>query len=393
MNMSILVDGYYGAHNLGDEAILRVILARLRAQDVSNISVLSFDANSTQLTYDVTAIPRRDIDSPTYLWKLWSAVRSSDLIIIGGGGLLQDLHIPLSIPRYFKTLVLAKLLDKPVVTYAIGVGPVRHSLGKYMLRSLSHNFDYITVRDQESKELLESFGVPDTIDTIPDPVWSFGSEISIPDGRTIFDKEEITNDNILLVSITTSIQQQDVRGLAHLIDAASRELDLRPVFIPLKHGDWKTSIIKDIQNQLTVEFDSIERLYSPAEVLAIMKMSQFIIASKLHAVILAAAAYKPLLVLSYAPKVSSAAKLLSIPSWSVDEIDIEACVAYMRKAIQYQKYEVPTAKGSIAQLLNVKTKRMTWLQKFSMIFHYINGYCWGLGLTAVRKVNRDWFRR
>ena len=81
----ILIGGYYGGGNLGDEAILAAILQDLRNLDPSlNYSVVSWDPHLTRKEHEVGAVYWRDIEA------LVEASRKADLILVGGGGLFQD---------------------------------------------------------------------------------------------------------------------------------------------------------------------------------------------------------------------------------------------------------------------------------------------------------------
>ena len=83
--MRILISGYYGFNNAGDEAILKSIIIALRdVNPTIDIVVLSNDVEHTKKTYNVDAINRWNI------FKIYSELRKSDGLISGGGSLLQD---------------------------------------------------------------------------------------------------------------------------------------------------------------------------------------------------------------------------------------------------------------------------------------------------------------
>src|SRR5277367_3275591 len=81
----ILVSGYYGFNNLGDEAILEEILAELKSlEEFDNVVVLSNNPQRTASRYQVKAVSR---------WKLSVLTKhlaEAKLFISGGGGLFQD---------------------------------------------------------------------------------------------------------------------------------------------------------------------------------------------------------------------------------------------------------------------------------------------------------------
>ena len=83
--MKVLLSGYYGFDNAGDEAVLYAIVQTLRAAapDIE-ITVLSNQPDKTAAQLGVHAVNRW---GKTALLK---AVKNCDVLISGGGSLLQD---------------------------------------------------------------------------------------------------------------------------------------------------------------------------------------------------------------------------------------------------------------------------------------------------------------
>src|SRR6266545_7125196 len=81
----VLIGGYYGAGNIGDEAILAAMLGDLRSQrpDTSFI-VTSWNPEKTRQELDVEAVYWKDISA------LLDAALRADLVILGGGGIFHD---------------------------------------------------------------------------------------------------------------------------------------------------------------------------------------------------------------------------------------------------------------------------------------------------------------
>src|SRR5690606_24708773 len=62
-------------------------------------------------------------------------------------------------------------LRKPTFIYAQGIGPVYRRMYDPFIRTIFKRCAYISVRDQESADLLIRMGVPgERIDVVPDPV-------------------------------------------------------------------------------------------------------------------------------------------------------------------------------------------------------------------------------
>ena len=79
---SVLIAGYYGEENLGDEAILAATLGVLKGQLPDHNLLLA--ATITETLHGVKAITWRSMS------RIAWAVSQAQLVIIGGGGIFQD---------------------------------------------------------------------------------------------------------------------------------------------------------------------------------------------------------------------------------------------------------------------------------------------------------------
>jgi len=150
----VVISGYYGFHNCGDEAILYAMLRALRDLIPGlEVTVLSKEPGYTAREFGVCSIPR---DNPRQVLK---ALQAADMLISGGGGLLQDVTSHRSLIYYLGIVSMAKLLGKPVFFYAQGIGPVNSPIGRAMVRLVANRVNTITVRDPDSKDELVALGV------------------------------------------------------------------------------------------------------------------------------------------------------------------------------------------------------------------------------------------
>ena len=163
---SIVVSGYYGFRNAGDEAMLAAMIEVLSDLDPKlNITVISANPEDTKRRHGVHAVYWLNY------WQIAKVIRKSDLVISGGGSLLQDVTSVRSIYYYMSILFLAKMLGKPTMLYAQGIGPICGSFARKAMRWLGNKIDLITVRDEGSLEELDNLGVKKTpIRVTADPV-------------------------------------------------------------------------------------------------------------------------------------------------------------------------------------------------------------------------------
>jgi polysaccharide pyruvyl transferase CsaB len=151
---TILISGYYGFNNIGDEAVLGGMLAGFRTMlpDVHPV-VLSANPEFSRQLHGVEAIPRMQVGA------IRAALRGADLFISGGGSLLQDVTSVKSPLYYLGLLWLARRAGVPAMMFAQGVGPLSHPVNRLLARRELNRLRAITVRDAASAELLRRLGV------------------------------------------------------------------------------------------------------------------------------------------------------------------------------------------------------------------------------------------
>lgn len=160
----------YAEGNIGEEAILASLLQDLVACGVKNITVLSNQPERTRNRHGdkIRVIP----DFPINWIKLPSEVREADLVIWGGGHMLQDRSSQLYIPYVARVLLLAKFLGVPRFIYAPGLGPVVNHFGRFLSRRILKGSGELAVRDDGSAGFLYSIGIQHHFTRTADPVFS-----------------------------------------------------------------------------------------------------------------------------------------------------------------------------------------------------------------------------
>lgn len=97
----VVISGYYGFGNVGDEAVLAAILQQLtHLWPKARYTVLSGNPPATMQEHGVEAISRHDLGS------LGSALSSRKAVLISGGGtLFQDMTSSRSLYYYLLSLI------------------------------------------------------------------------------------------------------------------------------------------------------------------------------------------------------------------------------------------------------------------------------------------------
>ena len=299
----VVLSGYYGFDNVGDEAILYAIVNSLREYHQKiDIIVLSNKPEKTAETYGVKAVNRWSLK------EVRSAIKSSDGLISGGGSLLQDETGRKSIPYYAGVMKIAQQLKKPVFVYAQGMGPINSRLNQLIVKYVLNSVKLLTVRDQQSKQLLEKIGVSSQIQLVPDPVMAL-------DARE-FHSSWLEQQNFRNKVITVSVRdwaddayafQEIAAGLDQLVNKG-----YEIVFIPM-HGKHDSKTSQQVEGLMKTKAHISPYDSTIQEKMAIIKESDVLFGMRLHALIFAAVSYTPFVALSYDPKIDSFAEIVGQP--------------------------------------------------------------------------------
>ncbi|MBQ9748187.1 MAG: polysaccharide pyruvyl transferase CsaB [Clostridia bacterium] len=151
----VMICGYYGYGNSGDEAILSVTVRELRRliPDV-RITVLSARPEETAARYTVDAVNRFDLVAIRRLMK------KTGLFLFGGGSLLQDKTSTRSLLYYTTLLRMAKRHGMKVIVYANGVGPTRRKENMPRVSEALRCADAVTLRDRLSLDVCRKMSLP-----------------------------------------------------------------------------------------------------------------------------------------------------------------------------------------------------------------------------------------
>lgn len=269
--------GYYGFRNLGDEAVLAGIHHMLSSGGVvgvNDLTVLSANPTWTMKRHPgVSAISRYG------LRNLRTQLKGIDTFILGGGSLLQDATSLRSVFWYFLAGLLAGSAARQTMWWAQGIGPLSHPVARQLTGMLARKAAILTVRDDASKALLASCSNGLKIDVCADPAFSLGTLIQQPRDN----KAGICYSLRSWKGTSLQFPTADVNGAWHL-----------PMHLP-----------EDIQGT-PGEFDWDKVGSSPfPSVLNAIAESRAVVSVRLHSLILGASVGRPVLAISYDPKVDA----------------------------------------------------------------------------------------
>jgi len=305
----IAVQGFYGMGNLGDEAILKALLRELNK--FSRIEVIVFSPGPEQVsrTHGVKSLPSQGRRS--FLQRIWE-IKTSDLFVLGGGGLLKDYGCDSSnLEGWLRLLRLAKKLKVKTALYAVGVENIRYDDSRKFLRDALDGVDLITVRDSTSKDILKSIGVKGEVKVVADPavLLASGSARKIGDipmsprimicVRHWFDKGFYIE--------KPEVNENFIRSLSVAADFLVEHYKAKIDFVPFRTASYDDDRIVAKQVISYMRHKDRTRVHSCTpevdEFAEMARQSSLVIGMRLHSLILATAVGVPVIGLEYMPKV------------------------------------------------------------------------------------------
>ena len=169
----VVISGYYGFDNFGDEAILGVLVKKLKELN-ADIRVLSSNPTKTASLYDVKTT------LSFCLCRVILQISKCDILVSGGGSLLQDVTSIKSLIYYLLVINIALLFKKKVIIFAQGIGPINNKFGAFLTKKALQKCTLVTVRDRKSRLLLKKWDI--NVELVCDPLFDIKLQETEPSG-------------------------------------------------------------------------------------------------------------------------------------------------------------------------------------------------------------------
>jgi polysaccharide pyruvyl transferase WcaK-like protein len=361
----VLLSGYYGMHNTGDDALLAVAAWGVRqflAPDriFVNVACPPEFKGAEYLT---------PIYSPEQRFKYENRLRGygaaliSKSVVYGGGSLF---HTSSGIRSNINQLRLAG--KGPHYAVGVGLGPFRTGEDERTCAEFLRRLEFIGLRDQESFDIAQSIapGVRSekTFDLAPLLLRAVGLSIDNPgftDGRKGIGFSLCDYERFLHGDVSREAARRDklIDALRLLDPAAFEEL----VFIDFNghpfYGDGK--LHEEIAGQLGNRFKIRHVPYCPNPIKMLREIAslRIIVAMRLHAAVFGYLAQTPTIMLSYHPKCDGWASDIGLPQEYVFdsvEFDPEQLVQCISNTLSKpeQGIKLPVAEAERMALKNWK---------------------------------------
>ncbi len=343
--IQIVISGYYGFDNIGDEAVLHAIIDAVReAVNDAKIIVLSNNPEKTKVLYDVEAVNRWHIK------EIIKTIKESDMLISGGGSLLQDVTSNKTIPYYLGIIKIAQWYKKKIVFYSQGVGPINHKANKWLVKLILNKIDGLFVRDQQSKKVLERIGIKKSIRVSADPV------LGIKPSEDVYKLSSSLPNWTKTVGVFIRPWENEAAVLESLEDSLNYLVKegYKICLIPMYYQQDRDIAYK-LKAMLQGNAVIIDKMISLDEVMGYIASFELIIGMRLHSLIMAAALKVPMIGLSYDPKVKDFMKDMSIPYCiDVESISGEELTHMTKELIGH----LDQAKDHLSKMYEIQMKKV-----------------------------------
>jgi polysaccharide pyruvyl transferase CsaB len=364
-----LISGYYGERNAGDEAILAGILQEVERRDPrSEFTVLSFAPEDTKERHGAG---RRLETLPTSLrspGRLLEAMRSTDLLLSGGGSLLHEADFELHgrsfllregklrpVPYFLSVVLLARSQGLPVMWYAQGLGPLHTWASRRLVARAASASQAVTWRDSASARLAYDIGVRAPVqEVVPDPAYAL---VPAPDPQVEVElsSQGVAGRRFLAVCPRPWLgREKYLDHLGQALEQVARESGLDVVLIPF-HESQDPPVCKSLaaRTRLAGRAHVCHPIRSPGLLAAVLGRAELVVAMRLHSGILASTVACPAVVIDYDPKTNAFAAQTRQTPWavSVDRLEHEGPGA-LAGALMSTLTDLPARRAALARAVS-----------------------------------------
>lgn len=316
----VILSGFYGVRNLGDELILRSISSALQKADPAvQVVVAAENPRNVELQHGLQAFKRADVYESAY------QVHTADAVVVGGGGLWHDLTFHragglaslvngsvMSIAGFGNLPLMGRVLGIPYHVIGLGAGPLEDPDAQAMVRFLAEQTESLLVRDRDSQATVTATGVdPSRVLCAPDVVYAVDLPTDHAPAQTSVDLQALRAQGNRLIGVNLRRwAHEDMDAVLTQVESALRTLaeegPLAVVGVPMQAGaKHDRLILEELGKKLSPdisfyllpdppEFDELHQALGEFDALLTMR---------LHAALLAHRRHLPTVGLVYDPKV------------------------------------------------------------------------------------------
>jgi len=315
----VLLAGYYGENNVGDEAIAEALTNELKRRGYE-VSMLSGDRVTSSQIYGVEAYNRQRLQD------MRTAIRNCDFVILGGGSLIQDITSTYSLWYYVGFINLCRMMGKHIYIAYQGIGPINKKQNEILTQFTLNRSKKLWIRDEISINTLREIGVvKPSINLSSDAVFMLKPP-SRDQVSVLLAKAGIRNDDgrpIIGIAPRRWGSEDKAGVFAKVADECINRFNAKVVFYAF-HKDVDVKYINEICSRMTNRAYIVADSYLPSEIMGMMGAMTLNIGVRLHSLIFSAKMGVPLLGISYDPKIDGFLDMLGMsPVCTYEELSKE----------------------------------------------------------------------
>ena len=145
--------GYYGFGNLGDELLALSAVSQLEKLGISRDEITVLTASPFYSELGVNFVDRWNLP------KVWSVLRKSKTLLLGGGGIFQNITSLRSCFYYWGIIEMASFAG--AVPWAVGqsIGPFSGKFSRFLAKAALSRCRVLEVRDESSQKMADELGL------------------------------------------------------------------------------------------------------------------------------------------------------------------------------------------------------------------------------------------
>lgn len=294
----VLLCGYYGFDNMGDDALLRAAVRRAeREYPNASICALTKNGKRDSRKFGIRCVCRH---SPTAVAR---EIRRAQAVVFGGGTLLQNGTSRRSLAYYLKILSFAQSANIPTELWGNGIDSVRGRRFRKMTARALSECRYVGLRDRESMEaavrLIRHFGYEMPLMALEDDL-AFGTPSCEEDRLSyILSALGLERDTPIAVIAIRGTEKKGYRGIMGKHISALVTENIIPVFLPMFPSE-------DLEVCRSVCDDRGGVIVYPigvSDAVALIRHATVVLAMRYHALVFAASVGTPFVGYGSEPKI------------------------------------------------------------------------------------------
>jgi len=287
----VVLCGYYGAGNLGDDVMLSAVLERFSKCEPQRPVYVISQKKTVFKHPNAKAIRKKDI------FAVRHAIRGADRLILGGGSILQDKSSLRSLLYYTSLIKYAHKKGVRVELLSNGLGPLKRRISKRLASKALSRADRISMRDTEALRLAKELGAAEDKLSLDNDLSASTSFCDEEKTRKILRSLSLENKEFALVSIRKKDSKKLKKELIkHLY--ALEIMHSTPVFVVMhKKEDMKISkrLAKKYGGKLFVPADA-------TEICGLARLAKYAVGTRFHLLYLSKLSGIPVFPLGDDPK-------------------------------------------------------------------------------------------